>query len=333
MDQHDQAWPALLKSCGALIQQSQWQSACLIAQSLGQKVSRDTAKRYFEQHFQPWRAVNPDGTTHGLITGYYEPLIKGSLQASAQYAWPIHARPRDMLAVELNDLYPELRNKRVRGRQVGDKVVPYWTRGEINKMGTRLPADILAWAEDPIDLFFLQVQGSGQLELPNGQRMRIGYADQNGHPYQSIGRWLVAQGELTLDQASMDGIKAWVRKNPHRLQELLAVNPSYIFFRTLPPSQDGPIGALNVPLTPERSLAVDKRFIPLGAPVFLSTTYPNRSETLQRLMLAQDTGSAITGVVRGDFFWGFGPAAGAEAGKMRQQGEMWVLLPRGYTPE
>ena len=162
--------------------------------------------------------------------------------------------------------------------------------------------------------------------------MRIGYADQNGYPYQSIGRWLVARGELPLEKASMDGIKRWVQDNPGRLPELLNANPSYVFFRELPPSDDGPLGALGVPLSAGRSIAVDPRYVPLGAPVFLSTTRPLSNAPLKRLMLAQDTGSAIKGAVRADFFWGLGPQAGAEAGRMRQQGKMWLLLPRGVTP-
>jgi membrane-bound lytic murein transglycosylase A len=178
-----------------------------------------------------------------------------------------------------------------------------------------------------VELFFLQIQGSGRVELPDGSRVRIGYAEQNGHPYRSIGRWLVEAGELTLDQASMEGIKLWARDNPSRLTELLNVNPSYVFFRELPNAEGGPIGALGIPLSAERSIAVDSKIVPLGAPVYLATTWPNSSRPLHRLTVAQDTGGAIKGAVRADLFWGFGPSAGARAGSMRQQGELWVLLP------
>ena len=209
----------------------------------------------------------------------------------------------------------------------------------------------IAWVDDAIEAFFLQIQGSGRIQLESGELLRIGYADQNGHPYQSVGRYLIEQGELKPDEASMDGIKAWARANPSRLDEMLNANPSYVFFRELParagerdpaaegsgsttdePSgtANGPLGALGVPLTPRRSIAVDPRHIPLGAPVFLSTTWPNSEAPLARLMLAQDTGGAIRGPVRADFFWGFGAEAGTLAGKMRQPGMMWVLLPRGY---
>ena len=161
-----------------------------------------------------------------------------------------------------------------------------------------------------MELFFLQIQGSGQVQLENGERLRVGYADQNGHPYRSLGRHLVERGELLLEQASMQGIKAWAAANPAKLQEALSQNPSYVFFRELPTS-DGPIGALSVPLHAERSLAVDRRFVPLGAPVYLATTYPLSEQPLERLMAAHDTGGAIRGVVRADFFWGTGPEAGA----------------------
>jgi membrane-bound lytic murein transglycosylase A len=168
------------------------------------------------------------------------------------------------------------------------------------------------------------------VQLDNGETMRIGYADQNGHPYRSIGKWLVDNGELTLDKASMQGIKDWGRRNPQRLPELLNANPSYVFFRELPNHLPGPLGALGVPLTEERSIAIDPRGMPLGAPVWLATTRPYSSLIMNRLMLAQDTGGAIRGNVRADFFWGFGDEAGRQAGAMKQRGRMWVLLPRGF---
>jgi membrane-bound lytic murein transglycosylase A len=160
----------------------------------------------------------------------------------------------------------------------------------------------------------------------------VGYADQNGYQFRSLGRVLIQRGELAPERASMQGIKDWVRRNPSRAQEMLNTNPSYVFFRELPRELPGPLGAMGVPLTPERSIAVDARVVPLGVPVYLATTWPNTSDSLNRLMVAQDTGGAITGGVRADFFWGFGDAAGSQAGKMRQQGRMWVLLPKGYVP-
>ncbi|MCK9987276.1 MAG: membrane-bound lytic murein transglycosylase A [Azoarcus sp.] len=322
-----QAWPALRQSCKALGKQPRWQRVCDDAQRLGDTPGTTAIRQFIETRFTPWAVRNPDGTAEGLITGYYEPIIKGSRSRSERYPWPIHGVPGDMLTIEFGDLYPDMRNLRLRGRLVGNKVVPYWTRAELDGMQDRSPAPTLLWAADPIDLFFLQVQGSGRVELPDGSQVRVGYADQNGHPYQSIGRWLVNQGELPLEKASMDGIKNWARSNPHRLAELLHTNPSYVFFREMPASAGGPTGALGVPLTAGRSLAVDPRTIPLGAPVFLATTAPNSDRPLRRLMLAQDTGGAIKGAVRADFFWGLGADAGVQAGRMRQQGQLWVLLP------
>ncbi|THF64087.1 transglycosylase [Pseudothauera nasutitermitis] len=331
-DDHAAAWPALLASCDALARRDGWQAVCEAARALGRPPGAEAARVFFERHFVPWQAVNPDGSAEGLVTGYYEPLIQGSREHGARYRWPIHGVPGDMLIVDLGEQYPELKNMRLRGRLEGNRVVPYFSRAELEQRGDALPAPVLLWAEDAIDLFFLQVQGSGRVQLPDGSRVRIGYADQNGHPYASIGRWLVAQGELTLDKASMQGIKDWARRNPQRLSELLNSNPSYVFFRILPHAEGGPLGALGVPLTDERSIAIDPRFVPLGAPVFLSTTYPLSERPLHRLMMAQDTGGAIKGAVRADFFWGFGAEAGARAGRMRQQGRMWVLLPHGVTP-
>ena len=240
---------------------------------------------------------------------------------------------------------------RLRGRLEGRRVVPYYSREEIERGVAPVAGKEIAWVDDAIEAFFLQIQGSGRIQLENGELLRIGYADQNGHPYQSVGRYLIERGELKLNEASMDGIKAWARANPSRVDEMLNANPSYVFFRELPArvsqrdvaadspgsmtdgpgaTTSGPVGALGVPLTPRRSIAVDPRHIPLGAPVFLSTTWPNSEAPLARLMLAQDTGGAIRGPARADFFWGFGAEAGTWAGKMRQQGKMWVLLPRGY---
>jgi membrane-bound lytic murein transglycosylase A len=240
--------------------------------------------------------------------------------------------PPDLLTIDLADVAPELKHRRLRGRLVGQRVLPYYSRAEINALdfADRYPDKVLLWVDDAVELFFLQIQGSDRVKLPDGSMARLGYADQNGHPYKSIGRLLVERGEMPLEQASMQGIQAWARANPERLAGLLNANPSYVFFRELPGGTDeGPLGALGVPLTPGRSIAVDPRHVPLGAPVFLSTTQPLSKLPLTRLMLAQDTGGAIHGVVRADFFWGFDADAGAQAGRMKQQGKMWVLLPEG----
>jgi membrane-bound lytic murein transglycosylase A len=264
-----------------------------------------------------------------MITGYYEPLLRGKRTADKTFAQPVLGVPDDLLTIDLTSIFPELKDKRVRGRLVGNKVVPYWSRAEITARADQLSSQPLLYVDDAVELFFLQVQGSGRVKLADGSMVRLNYADQNGHPYQSIGRALVDRGELKLEEASMQGIQAWARANPKRLDELLNTNPSYVFFREVNNNNAGPIGALGVPLTAERSIAIDPRSIPLGSPVFLATTRPNTSQPLNRMVMAQDTGGAIKGAVRADFFWGFGREAGEQAGRMKQSGRLWILWPAG----
>jgi membrane-bound lytic murein transglycosylase A len=287
------------------------------------------ARIFFETNFVPYALVSSAGPDSGLITGYYEPIIAGSRTQTAQHRFPIFGVPEDLVVVDLAAVNPEVRNLRLRGRVDGRRLVPYPSRGEIDSRG--VPAPVIAWAADPVELFFLHIQGSGQVQLDDGQRIRVGFAEQNGHPYRSLGRYLVDRAELPLEQASMQGIKAWAAANPGKLQEALNANPSYVFFRELGLAE-GPLGALGVALTPEYSLAVDRRFVALGAAVYLATTYPASEERLERMMAAQDTGGAIRGAVRADFYWGTGAEAGAAAGRMRQQGRMWLLWPRGEPP-
>jgi len=324
------AWPALMQSCRRLQRQTTWQAVCAAATTLTEPDSA-AIRAFFQQRFKVYRIEQPDGGVEGLITGYYEPLLRGSRELTPKYRYPLYAPPDDLLVVDLSSLYPELKNLRLRGRLDGKKVVPYFTRGEIEAGKAPVEGKEIAWVDDPVELFFLQIQGSGRIQLEDGGMIRIGYADQNGHPYKSIGKWLVDQGEMTLDKASMEGIKDWARNNPERLPELLAANQSYVFFRELANRDDGPLGALGVPLTPERSIAVDPRALPLGAPVWLAATQPNSTEPLYRLVLAQDTGGAIHGSVRADFFWGFGDQAGKQAGAMKQKGRMWLFLPNDYS--
>src|SRR6266850_3691544 len=286
------------------------------------------ARQFFETAFVPYALVSSETGDTGTITGYYEPILRGSRARSALNRFPIFGVPEDLVVVDLAAVAPEVRNLRLRGRVEGKRVVPYYSRAEIESRGEGFRAPVIGWTADPVELFFLQIQGSGQLELESGERIRLGYADQNGHPYRSLGRYLVERGELTLDQASMQGIKAWAALNPSKLQDALNANASYVFFRESADPR-GPTGALGVPLVPQYSLAVDRRFIPLGAPVFLATTHPLSEDPLVRLAAAHDTGGAIRGVVRADFFWGTGPEAGAMAGRMRQTGKMWLLWPRG----
>lgn len=329
-DDHAAALELFRAQCSAIGKRPLWLSACESVEKVG--AGRTAAHEWFEATFRPWMLVNPDDTREGRVTGYYEPVVRGSRTQRPPYQTPVFAPPDDLIVVDLAELYPELKHMRLRGRIDGRKLVPYFNRAEWSTEETRRAGQALLWLDDPVDFFFLQIQGSGQVEFDDGSRVRIGYADQNGHPYRSIGTWLIERGELKAHEASMQGIKAWAAKNPRRLQELLNANPSLVFFRELPVKGDGPPGALGVPLTPERSIAVDPRHTPLGAPVWLATTWPNGNEALNRLMLAQDTGGAIRGPVRADFYWGSGPVPGALAGKMKQAGRMWVLLPHWHVP-
>lgn len=328
-DDLSQVWPAWMQSCSTLVNKSQWQAACNAAKQLDAP-DKTMIHAYFKQYFNVFNANNQDGTDTGMITGYYEPLLNGSLIKSSKYPYPLYRQPADMITVELGNVYPELKNKRIRGKIVGNKLIPYYSRADIEAYPSPIAGSELVWINDLIDVFFLQVQGSGLVKLENGDSMHVGYADQNGQPYNSIGRILVERGELTLDQASMQGIKNWANNNPTKLRELLNANPSYVFFRELPAGLPGPLGALGVPLTAERSVAIDPKFIPLGAPILLSTTEPNSNKPLNRMMVAQDTGGAIKGGVRADFYWGSGDTAGKQAGAMKQSGKIWVLLPKEF---
>jgi membrane-bound lytic murein transglycosylase A len=324
---------AFAAGCERAQSRPHWQAVCAEVRRIGAE-DEAAARAFFESGFSAYRIVAPDGSEEGLVTGYYEPILKGRRGQAAGFRHPVYGVPDDLIVVDLAGLHPELRNLRLRGRLQGRRLVPYYSRAEIDAPAPAFAARPLAWVADAVDLFFLQIQGSGQIEFPSGERIRLGFADQNGHPYRSLGRHLVERGELKLEQASMQSIRAWGAANPDKLQAALNSNPSYVFFRELPPPTgplDGPPGALGVPLTPGYSVAVDPRYVPIGAPLFLATTYPLSSKPLERLVMAQDTGGAIRGAIRADFFWGTGDEAGAQAGRMRQQGKMWLLWPRGET--
>ena len=326
------AWPALLQSCVALKDKPHWQDLCAAAASVDP--DDNAAQHAFYQHwFMPYHVYNPDGSDQGIITGYYEPLLMGSRVKTKRFRYPLYGVPDDLLQIDLGDAYPQFKGMRLRGRLVGKKVVPYYDRAAIDAKPASLKGDELFWVDNAVDLFFLQIQGSGRIQLRDGSVVKVGYADQNGYPYTSIGRKLVEMGAFKLEDASMQRIREWAANHPKQLNDLLEQDASYVFFRELPNSLPAPLGALGVPLTSQYSLAVDPRTIPLGSPVFLATTMPDSNTPLNRLMLAQDTGGAISGAVRADFFWGNGADAAAEAGRMKQQGRMWVLFPKGESPE
>ena len=327
-----QAWPAFIASCDVLGKRAVWKEVCASAVMVNAEDVTEV-RNFFEGQFIPHVVNNADGSMSGTVTGYYEPLLRGSRTRNGKYQIPLFRVPEDLLTIDLSAVYPELKNMRLRGRVVGNKVVPYFSRAEITDKNS-LAGKELVWVDSAVEAFFLQIQGSGRVYLEETQEtIRVAYGDQNGHPYKSIGRFLVERGDLKLEQASAQGIAAWAVANPTRVQELLNVNPSVVFFKEekLTAASKGPKGALGVPLTAQRSIAIDAQFIPLGVPVFLSTTQPNSDLPLRRLMLAQDTGGAIRGAVRADFFWGFGAEAGERAGKMKQVGSMWVLLPKALA--
>lgn len=322
-----QAWPAFQASCRALATKPDWKTVCAAGRTVD-ATDGEAIRRYFETYFVPNLVRSADGADAGLITGYYEAALRGARKRGGAYQTPLYKVPDDLITVDLASVYPNLKGMRLRGRLSGKTVVPYGTRAEIER--ARIPGKELLWVDDPVEAFFLEVQGSGRVELDGGETVRVAYADQNGHPYKAIGRWLVEQGELTSAEATAQGIRAWIAAHPERRQELLNVNPSYIFFREerLPDPSVGPKGALGVPLTPSRSAAIDPAFLPLGAPLFLSTTEAGSDVPMQRLVMGQDTGGAIKGAVRADFFFGFGAQAADNAGRMKQRGQIWALLPR-----
>ena len=328
-----QAWAAFQQSCSVLATRAaEWKTPCAAARSVD---AGDAAavRRFFETYFVPNQVRNPDGSDTGMITGYYEAMLHGSRKRGGAYQTPLYRVPDDLVTVDLGGIYPDLQNRRLRGRLSGKTLVPYYSRAEIDR--APLKGRELLWVNDPVEAFFLEVQGSGRVQLDGGDTVRVGYADQNGHPYKAIGRWFVEQGIMTPDQVSAQSIRAWLAANPARRQEVLNVNASYIFFteQKVTDPNAGPRGALNVPLTPGRSLAIDRSILPLGAPVWLSTTMPRDGAPLQRLVMGQDVGGAIRGAVRADFFFGFGPEATENAGLMKQQGSLWVLLPKGVASD
>ncbi|PIW26036.1 MAG: murein transglycosylase [Rhodospirillales bacterium CG15_BIG_FIL_POST_REV_8_21_14_020_66_15] len=292
--------------------------------------SKRTAQLQFfmERSFRPFR-VRDGQTATGKFTGYYEPLLRGSWQPDARYRHPVYSRPRDIVVVDMEKFDPERRGEQLAGRVVDDRLVPYYDRREIAGGALRGRQLELLWVDSAVDLFFLHVQGSGRIQLPDGSHLRLAFSGRNGHRYSSIGRELVAQGVMKVEDVTMPSLRAWMAANPLAAEQLMLKNRSFIFFRVEP---DGVVkGAMGVPLTAGRSLAVDPEYVPLGLPLWLATTDPldpKNEKPLTRMVVAQDTGSAITGVIRGDLFWGFGAEAEARAGLMNEGGTYYLLLPR-----
>ncbi len=322
-DRVSSALSAFLKSCAAPAAPADYASACGAAASLG-NASDENARRFFETHFTPY-AASDRGNDGALLTGYYEPLLKGARARGGVYQTPLLRRPPDLVSVDLGRFRPSWRGERISGRVEDGKLVPYWSRAEIEAGALDRFGPALVWVDDPVAAFFLQIQGSGVVELADGGSIRLGYDGENGRPYVSIGRLLVEDGVLPLDRVSAQSIKAWLAAHPDAAKALMDRNPSYVFFRQ---REDGaPVGTQGVALTPARRLAVDREFIALGVPVFVDLSQDGQ-EPIRRLTVAQDTGAAIRGPLRGDLFWGFGPEAEARAGAMRASGRVYLLLPR-----
>ena len=302
----------------------QWQHICTQFKTV--KTDDPIAlKQFFETHFKPYQ-VTSNGDSKGLFTGYFEANLNGSRTAKAPYLTPLHLRPDDLIMVQLGEFRPELKGQRIAGRVINGKLTPYETREQITANQWPHPDSVLLWVDDPVDAFFTQIQGSGVVEMDDGSEVRIGYAGHNGHPYYAIGRELIKMGVLTKETVSMQSIRQWLEQNPDQAAVIMNTNESYIFFREI--SGAGPIGAEGIALTAQRSLAVDPSWLPYGLPLWVDVEPVIESEQpIRRLMIAQDTGGAIRGPVRGDVFWGHGEQAAAKAGKMNSEGRYWALFP------
>lgn len=296
-----------------------WQPACNAA------TTATNAKAFFQTYFNAYQMTTSLGDT-GLYTGYYETMLNGSPVKTAQYNVPLYRRPADLVMVELGEFRPSLKGQRIAGTVRDGKLKPFADRAAIENGALAGKGLEILWVDDADAAFFLHIQGSGRVRMTDGRIVRVGYDGQNGHVYYAIGRELIARGELTPETTSLQSIRAWLKAHPREAVAMRQKNPSFIFFRELD-NQDGPIGAQNVALTAERSLAVDPRFVPYGAPLFLQAPHPLGGQ-IQRLLIAQDTGGAITGPIRGDVFWGAGPRAEEAAGLMKSRGKAWILLPK-----
>lgn len=366
------AVPALHASCRVFARRSEdapvgpdglggtvadWRPICDGIQGMAKAGASGLLRGVLEARLRPWTVTDRGVEHEGLFTGYFEPELRGSRRRHGPFQTPLYREPEDLIEVDLGAFREDLDGRRIAGRIVGGRLEPYHDRGEIDR-GALEGRDLeLVWVDDPVDAFFLQVQGSGRVVLEDGTVLRVGYAGQNGHPYTAIGRELVERGALELEKVSLQSIRRWLELHREEAASVMAENASYVFFRTLDrvASDRGPLGSLGVPLTPGRSMAVDDRYLPLGAPLWLAGSMPRvpgeasavpgksgavrlpgrveaDARPLYRLLVAQDTGGAIRGPVRGDVFWGAGDRAEAIAGRMKHPGRIWLLLPRGVDP-
>ncbi|WP_417822888.1 murein transglycosylase A [Thalassospira lucentensis] len=315
----------------------QWRGACETALALdADTLRKDDARAFFQSDFTPYLVGNGK-TSEGLFTGYYEPELRGNLTRDGKYQTAIYLKPDDMVSVDLGEFSEELKGKKLVGRLSGNSLKPYYDRAEIEG-GALSGRDLeMVWVDDAVDAFFLQIQGSGRVVLPDDSVLRVGYAATNGQAYYAIGRELIERGALTRETVSLQTIRKWLHDNPDEADAVMNTNASFVFFQPLKTDPDdpdaGPLGSQGVALEPGRSLAVDRRFHAMGVPVWLETSDPmNADRTFHRLMVAQDTGGAIRGPVRGDIFFGPGEDAALFAGHMNRTGQKFILLPKVIDP-
>jgi len=278
-------------------------------------------KHFLQNEFEPYEINTDDGKKEGLLTGYYEANLKGSLIKEYPYIYPIRKTPKDLIVVDLNSIYPGLKNYRLRGRLEGNKLIPYYTRKE--SKSNHIDSDVICYTDSKLDLFFLEIQGSGRVDLDNGETLYVSYDNQNGHKYRAVGRYLVNKGELKLEEVSLQTIRQWLKDNPKRVDEVLNYNKSVVYFKE---STEAASGSLGVILTPRRSIAVDRRYIPLGSMLYMNAAL--QEQNFSSVVLAQDTGGAIKGAIRADIFLGHGSEAREIAGKLKSPLKLWILLPR-----
>jgi membrane-bound lytic murein transglycosylase A len=302
-----------------------WQTICTAANQLTQN-DNEAARKFFETWFDPYQVHN-NLSSHGLFTGYYLPLLQGSLKPDKRFSIPIYAIPNDLITINLGKFHHELTGKTLVGQLKNNKLYQYPDRSAINQGAIQQQTKVLVWTDNLLDVFFAQIQGSAIVELPDHERLIINYAGTNGRAYTAIGKILLERNAIPKNNLSMQTLRIWLEQHPEEINTVLNSNASYVFFKIL--KNGDPLGSEQIPLLPERSLAVDTRFIPLGAPLWLSTTLPTHTPSaFQHLMIAQDTGGAIKGIIRGDVYWGASEKAADIAGHMQSDGQYWILLPK-----
>ena len=317
-DDFEEAYPALIRSCTAPA--PVWHNFCSALHDI-QEPNSQQIRKLIERYLTPYQ-VYANGQKTGRFTGYYEAALEGSPTPTKTHNTPLYGIPADLVRIDLAQFGINSARPYITGRVQDGQLIPYYTRQEIAERASK--ENVLAWV-DPVDALLLHIQGSGRVQMGK-QTLYVNYAADNGHPFVGIGRLMKQEGLLEPGKASMPDIRDWLKKHPKQAQALMNQNPRYIFFKKAPTSV-GPVGAAGVPLTPLRSMAVDTRYVQLNTPMFLNTTDPS-GRPLRRLVVAQDIGSAITGEIRGDYFWGYGEEAFEQAGRMNSSGSYVVFWPK-----